>query len=70
MLRMKKYEVTTISQRHANPKMQTIEANKLSPLSRYYVCKESKRCNGCEHNVLKPESSITGFKFKLHQMAM
>jgi hypothetical protein len=34
------------------------------------VTKESKRCNTCEHNVLKPESNLTSIKFKLHQMAI
>lgn len=71
---MRKYKniktVTTINQRHSNPEFQPVKASELSPLNKFYVTKESKRCNGCEHNVLKPESNITSIKFKLHQMAM
>jgi len=62
--------ITTINQRHANPEFQPVKASELCPLNKFYVTKESKRCNGCEHNVLKPESNITSIKFKLHQMAM
>lgn len=62
--------ITTINQRHANPEVQPTRSINLYPLNKSYVNKESKRCNGCEHNVLKPESNITSIRFKLHQMAM
>lgn len=61
---------TTISQRHANPEFQTYKTVELYPMNKYYISKEAKRCNTCEHNVLKPESNITSIKYKLHQMAM
>ena len=62
--------VNNIKQRHANPEFQPSRSNELYPLNKFYFSKESKRCTGCEHNVLKPESNITSIKFKLHQMAM
>ena len=64
------YIVTSIDQRHANPEVQPTRSVNLFPLNKFYVNKESKRCNGCEHNVLKPESNITSIRFKLHQMAL
>ncbi len=64
------FQVTTIKQRHANPEHQPIRTCNLFPLNKSFISKESKRCNGCEHNVLKPESNITSIKFKLHQMAL
>lgn len=62
--------ITSIDQRHANPEVQPTRSVNLFPLNKFYVNKESKRCNGCEHNVLKPESNITSIRFKLHQMAL
>lgn len=62
--------ITTINQRHLNPDIQPTRSTNLYPLNKFYVNKESKRCNGCEHNVLKPESNITSIRFKLHQMAI
>lgn len=62
--------ITTINQRHSNPEFQPTRSMNLYPLNKFYVNKESKRCNGCEHNVLKPESNITSIRFKLHQMAI
>lgn len=62
--------ITTIQQRHSNPELQPSRSINLYPLNKFYVNKESKRCNGCEHNVLKPESNITSIRFKLHQMAL
>lgn len=59
-----------MSQRHSSPEFQSYKSNELYPLNKYYISKVSKRCNGCEHNVLKPESNITSIKFKLHQMAV
>lgn len=62
--------ITNINQRHLNPEIQPTRSANLYPLNKFYVNKESKRCNGCEHNVLKPESNITSIRFKLHQMAI
>jgi hypothetical protein len=62
--------LTSVSQRHAAPEFQPKNTNEIYPLNKFYISKESKRCNGCEHNVLKPESNITSTKFKLHQMAI
>lgn len=63
-------QVTSINQRHSNPEFQPAKSSELYPLYKPYVTKESKRCNGCEHNVLKPENNVPSIKFKLHQMAM
>ncbi|CAF0759649.1 unnamed protein product [Brachionus calyciflorus] len=62
--------ITSINQRHANPDFQPSKASELYPLNKFYQSKESKRCSGCEHNVLKPESNVISIKFKLHQMAL
>jgi len=62
--------VTSIEQRFANPEFQVENATQLYPLNKFFVTKESKRCNVCEHNVIKPDNNITSIKFKLHQMAL
>jgi dynactin-4 len=59
-----------INQRLANPEFQVDKCNKLYPLNKFFVTKESKRCNVCDHNVIKPENNITSIKFKLHQVAL
>jgi hypothetical protein len=63
-------KITTIKQRLANPDQQPQRCDELYPLRKFYITKESKRCNGCEHNVIKPENSVNSIKFKLHQMAI
>lgn len=64
------FKVTSIEQRLANSEFQVEKCNQLYPLNQFFVTKESKRCNVCEHNVIKPENNITSIKFKLHQMAL
>ncbi len=67
---LKMFQVASLNQRLANPEFQVESCTDLYPLNKFYVTKESKRCNVCEHNVIKPENNISSIKFKLHQMAL
>ena len=61
---------TTIIQRLNSVEIQPTTIDRLYPIAKHFISKQSKRCKECDHNVLKPEPSPKLIKFKLHQMAL
>lgn len=62
-------QVTTLSQRLAQPEFQPELVSDLFPAHKHLMIKRSQRCRSCEHNVSKPEYNPGSIKFKIQLAA-
>jgi dynactin-4 len=62
--------VTSLSQRHANPEFQPATTAELYPRHKHLLIKRSQRCRDCEHNLSKPEFNPASIKFKIQLVAL
>lgn len=62
-------EVTTLTQRFAQPETQPESISDMLPSYKHLSTKRSQRCRECEHNVNKPELNPLSTKFKIQQAA-
>ncbi|XP_034245300.1 dynactin subunit 4 [Thrips palmi] len=62
-------QVTTLTQRLAQPETQPESIVDLIPSCKHLCTKRSQRCRGCEHNVSKPDLNPSSIKFKIQHAA-
>lgn len=62
-------QVTTLTQRLAQPEFQKELVSELFPAHKHLMIKRSQRCRSCEHNVSKPEYNPGSIKFKIQLAA-
>nr|CAB3236499.1 dynactin subunit 4 [Phallusia mammillata] len=63
-------KVSSVTQRHSHPEHQSESVNDFWPQKTRMFIKQSLRCKGCDHNIIKPEYNASSIKFKIHLVAV